>query len=373
VKQCDHCRTARKSKSHHAKCDCGHKKTKSPLEKSESSEQLFLEEHDSGCLCHSGDACSCGSKPESAETRQGRQPARPRPALASNNSEPKLLVRTNGHHAPIHRNNNLAHTSGAPYQARKAKRATIHGPISLEDSTIVQSPNFSYSQDDLSYKLSYSGTYSTSEENLLSPSNSQFKYEDTLGLSSYLSINESSSSYDNSLAQSWPSASYPGLDLSSGSQTTLLATSPNFEYSSGDLASANTFLASELPLMSPMISTFPQNIFSDVYNEAMPALTNASSIPSEIESSSTATFEALTGSSWPEKAMVRNNSGVSTTSSDFTSGGHGNALRTIDSYTSLHSADLESIPSSTNIWQTILNAQDDSDEQPWSGQYYSSN
>jgi hypothetical protein len=28
VKQCEHCRTARKSKSHHAKCDCGNKKTK---------------------------------------------------------------------------------------------------------------------------------------------------------------------------------------------------------------------------------------------------------------------------------------------------------------------------------------------------------
>jgi hypothetical protein len=371
VKQCDHCRTARKSKSHHAKCDCGHKKTKSPLEKSDSSEQLFLQEHESGCLCHSGEACSCGNKPESAELRQGRQPTRPRPALASNNSEPKLMIRTNGHHAPIHRNNNLAHTSGAPYQARKAKRATIHGPISLEEpTTIVQSPNFTYSEDDLSHKLSYAGTYSTSEENLLSPSNSQFKYEDTFGLSSYLAAAESSSTYDSLLAQSWPSASYPGVDLPSTSQTTLLATSPNFEYSSGDLASANTFLASELPLMSPMISNFPQNIFSDVYTESMPALTNASSIPSEIEGSTTASYEPLSSNSWQEKGMVRNNSGISATSSDFTSGGQNNVLRTIDSYTSLHSADLDS---SSNMWQTILNSRDESDEQTWSPQYYSNN
>lgn len=28
VKQCEHCRGARKSKSHHAKCDCGDKKDK---------------------------------------------------------------------------------------------------------------------------------------------------------------------------------------------------------------------------------------------------------------------------------------------------------------------------------------------------------
>ncbi|KAF2429348.1 copper-fist-domain-containing protein [Tothia fuscella] len=28
VKQCEHCRSARKDKSHHAKCDCGSKKHK---------------------------------------------------------------------------------------------------------------------------------------------------------------------------------------------------------------------------------------------------------------------------------------------------------------------------------------------------------
>lgn len=28
VKQCEHCRDARKSKSHHAKCDCGSKRAK---------------------------------------------------------------------------------------------------------------------------------------------------------------------------------------------------------------------------------------------------------------------------------------------------------------------------------------------------------
>ena len=33
VKQCDHCRGARKSKSHHAKCDCGGRKERGEVKR----------------------------------------------------------------------------------------------------------------------------------------------------------------------------------------------------------------------------------------------------------------------------------------------------------------------------------------------------
>jgi hypothetical protein len=39
VKQCEHCRSARKDKSHHAKCDCGSKKLKDVPESEPKSEQ----------------------------------------------------------------------------------------------------------------------------------------------------------------------------------------------------------------------------------------------------------------------------------------------------------------------------------------------
>jgi hypothetical protein len=42
VKQCEHCRGARKSKSHHAKCDCGDKKDKdSHKDKGEAKSELI--------------------------------------------------------------------------------------------------------------------------------------------------------------------------------------------------------------------------------------------------------------------------------------------------------------------------------------------
>jgi hypothetical protein len=48
-------------------------------------------------------------------------------------SEPKLTVVTNGHHKPIHRNNNSAHTSGAPYQ-KLSRPHSIIGTSALASS-----------------------------------------------------------------------------------------------------------------------------------------------------------------------------------------------------------------------------------------------
>lgn len=121
VKQCEHCRGARKSKSHHAKCDCGDKKDKLK-------EKGDAKAHDDGCQCHSGGKCLCGSKKEDLGLdvhRQTLHEARTKPKLTATHSESHLTVFANGHHKPCHRNNNTAHVSGLPYKIPRPH--TLHG------------------------------------------------------------------------------------------------------------------------------------------------------------------------------------------------------------------------------------------------------
>lgn len=126
MKQCEHCRGARKAKSHHAKCDCGDKKDK--IAKANLNGDIFgeldadgvrlaMDEHT--CVCYKGTKCTCG-----AIKREYPDPALPshthttnsRPKLTSAQSETSLMTVTNGQHRPCHRLNNAAHTSGAPYR-----------------------------------------------------------------------------------------------------------------------------------------------------------------------------------------------------------------------------------------------------------------
>ncbi|KAF2116270.1 hypothetical protein BDV96DRAFT_573680 [Lophiotrema nucula] len=144
VKQCEHCRTARKSKSHHAKCDCGEKKDKDKHKDKGDAKGESLAEVDidnlsdlsavdqESCCCHSGSKCICGVKKEGFDlglkldtgihTLHG---ARAKPKLTSTQSESTLTVFANGHHKPCHRNNNSAHVSGAPYKIPRPH--SLHG------------------------------------------------------------------------------------------------------------------------------------------------------------------------------------------------------------------------------------------------------
>lgn len=140
VKQCEHCRGARKSKSHHAKCDCGDKKDKTSI-KGDATGMVtagtaVLDDsdtslaHDDGCQCHFGGKCLCGIKKEDLDLRleTGRQTlhdARAKPKLSATHSESHLTVFANGHHKPCHRNNNSAHVSGLPYKIPRPH--TLHG------------------------------------------------------------------------------------------------------------------------------------------------------------------------------------------------------------------------------------------------------
>ncbi|KAJ4295372.1 transcriptional activator haa1 [Kalmusia sp. IMI 367209] len=142
VKQCEHCRGARKSKSHHAKCECGDRKDKHKEKGDAKGERLAgagVDEvsnhatvHDNSCGCHSGARCICGVKKEPVDLRldtskQTLHDVRTRPKVTAAHSENNLTVFANGHHRPCHRNNNTAHVSGAPYKLPPSRPHTLHG------------------------------------------------------------------------------------------------------------------------------------------------------------------------------------------------------------------------------------------------------
>ncbi|KAF4543261.1 Copper fist DNA binding domain protein [Lasiodiplodia theobromae] len=149
VKQCEHCQKARKTKSHHARCDCGTKKDKAKAEKAAAAAaqaSASESEHDAhvnietalslgapsqGCACHLGEKCLCGMKKDldlkldTGFAKNGQLTKAAKPRLTTAHSETTLTVFANGHHKPCHRLNNSAHTSGAPY--RIPRHHTTHG------------------------------------------------------------------------------------------------------------------------------------------------------------------------------------------------------------------------------------------------------
>jgi hypothetical protein len=171
VKQCEHCRGARKSKSHHAKCDCGDRKDKDlHKDKGDAKGELIVGlavrdmsnhdlVHDESCQCHSGAKCLCGTKKEDLDlkvdtSRKTLHEARAKPKLTATHSESHLTVFANGHHKPCHRNNNSAHVSGLPYKIPRPH--TLHGHSAFsalaQEKSIKEKPEIpaSRSMDTLS-------------------------------------------------------------------------------------------------------------------------------------------------------------------------------------------------------------------------------
>lgn len=127
VKQCEHCRLARRSKSQHGKCDCGDKK-----DKAKSIERDEATTGSPRCTCHLGTPCVCCSRRET-EPKTVYPPRKTdshslklKPRLTQAHSESALTVFVNGHHKPCHRLNNTAHTSGQPYKIPRSH--TVHAP-----------------------------------------------------------------------------------------------------------------------------------------------------------------------------------------------------------------------------------------------------
>ncbi|RDW75075.1 hypothetical protein BP6252_06217 [Coleophoma cylindrospora] len=130
VSQCAHCRTLRKSRSAHVRCECG--------EKAHSKGACNHEGDASAdnCCCSHGSKCSCSLKKEHLEpvpesdsdgTSSSSTPNESRrPRATTAQSENCLTIFTNGHHKPSHKHNQMAHKCGLPYVVPRAH--SIHGP-----------------------------------------------------------------------------------------------------------------------------------------------------------------------------------------------------------------------------------------------------
>lgn len=311
VKQCEHCRGARKSKSHHAKCDCGDKKDKDKLK-----DKGETKVHDGRCQCHSGGKCLCGTSKESADlkldtSKQTLHDARAKPKLMSTHSESHLTVFANGHHKPCHRNNNTAHVSGAPYKIPRPH--TLHGHSAF--AALTQSgnsyssskpePPVSRSMDTLSlsnndyYAMFGSGQRSATEvsqANLASSLDANV-FQDSLFASQSSIFNQDGNSPSSNASDTFPTQQWPW--------TTTTATPVNGVFSYGSLSTSPSqdclpnlenewpmssagfnplWSAGDLPLdPSKFTDTFPQPIsHSGESKLSGPGLTAASSVHSEI-------------------------------------------------------------------------------------------
>ncbi|KAK5093514.1 hypothetical protein LTR24_004225 [Lithohypha guttulata] len=127
VSQCPHCRSLRKNRSQHVKCEChdkSHAKEDCPHLK-ELQDQNGSPPGSNTCCCGHGERCTCSLKKEpSLDTvpeeltqmlNQAKETQRPR-APIMNNHDSRPTVFTNGHHKPVHKFNDAHNHCGAPYR-----------------------------------------------------------------------------------------------------------------------------------------------------------------------------------------------------------------------------------------------------------------
>lgn len=314
VKQCDHCRSARKSKSHHAKCGCGEKKDKAKDKVDVKGEFACRActcsladscDKENSCCCHSGAKCSCGLKKEALELKvdTGKQTLhgmRSRPQATASHSESNLTVFANGHHKPCHRNNNSAHISGVPYKIPRPH--TLHGASAFaaytQGSTHASTePSAQRSLDTLSlsnndfYAMFGSNTYPTHglpltdssiQEPLFATSNSAFPQG---------SQSPESPLSDTMAGTQWPWASsvtpangtfgYASLS-GSPSHDGLPGLEHDWSIPSAGLANP-TWSAHDLPLDSKLGEDVVQSLsHSGESHHSAPGLTASSSPPSDM-------------------------------------------------------------------------------------------
>lgn len=110
VSQCGHCRTARKSRSSHVKCDCGEKTHKC------AHLQPTVDGHRDSCCCNHGGHCSCSHK---------KEPPPLDPVPESDSDEPEKSLSRNSSKAPC--------TKAAPRVRRRANTIHSDGKLSFDD------------------------------------------------------------------------------------------------------------------------------------------------------------------------------------------------------------------------------------------------
>ncbi|KAK9440967.1 uncharacterized protein VB005_05602 [Metarhizium brunneum] len=126
VSQCHHCRTMRKSRSAHVKCDCGEKTSKC------AHLQQPVDGHKETCCCNHGGRCTCAHKKEPTldtvpEAESDPDPlataARPKPPIRRRrantvHSDGVLSFDQNGNHKPASKHNRASQKCG-PYQLNR--------------------------------------------------------------------------------------------------------------------------------------------------------------------------------------------------------------------------------------------------------------
>ncbi|KAK4217227.1 hypothetical protein QBC37DRAFT_57030 [Rhypophila decipiens] len=121
VSQCQHCRSMRKSRAAHVKCDCGEKTHKCMHLKT------TMEGHKDSCCCNHGGRCTCSHKKEppqldtvpESDSEKGSKTSRARRRANTTSSEGILSFDANGHHKPTHKVNKASQKCG-PYQLNRA-------------------------------------------------------------------------------------------------------------------------------------------------------------------------------------------------------------------------------------------------------------
>ncbi|KHJ32923.1 putative copper fist dna binding domain protein [Erysiphe necator] len=138
VSQCQHCRTLRKSRSAHVRCDCS-------SEKIQNKEASSIEGVAQGsCSCCHGRRCTCALKKEPLDPVPESDSDGPlnvdkrRARTHTKSPENNLTIFTNGYHKPPHKHNNTAQKYGSPYPTPRSQ--SLHGPS--PSSLISQSEKY---------------------------------------------------------------------------------------------------------------------------------------------------------------------------------------------------------------------------------------
>ncbi|KAH6605894.1 copper fist dna-binding domain-containing [Trichoderma cornu-damae] len=145
VSQCAHCRSMRKSRSAHIKCDCGEKTSKCIHL------QPPAEGHLETCCCNHGGRCSCAGKKEapldtvpesdSDGEQQKAPPLPPRPvprrrrANTIHSSDIGMTFDQYGHHKPA--KHNRASQKCGPYQLNRVNSAASAGSLGTSTDNLL--------------------------------------------------------------------------------------------------------------------------------------------------------------------------------------------------------------------------------------------
>lgn len=114
-KQCQHCRTARGSRSHHAKCDCGEKREKLLSYTNGVVTIDFLRKVKHSCCCIHGEQCICGKK-RGTDFNTAQRTIESKPNFSVSAVREHTNITAGAGLNTCRTVSNAAHTSGTSYQ-----------------------------------------------------------------------------------------------------------------------------------------------------------------------------------------------------------------------------------------------------------------